>query len=108
METVRLRAKGTFNSQYGMVRRGEIFWSEPGYANDMIRNGNASREPDEAPLLEPQRTAVIPKAPLPGKEPATENLPDPSPQRISGEALDNGQDKPVSASPRGRRSRRKT
>jgi hypothetical protein len=103
-ETVRLRAKGTFKSQYGMVRRGEIFWSEPGYAKLMVQKGNAEYEPSDREVR-PERTQVIKEA-LSGKDPLPESLPDPVPQ-TQGEQPTNGQEIPASASPRGRRSRRK-
>lgn len=105
-DTMRLRARVTFNSeQYGKIRAGEVFWSDPGYAKAMVQRNNAVYEPEANP--EPDRKAVITAAPLPGKEPTTESAPDPSPDRTSDAPLDDGAEKPVFASPPVRRSRKK-
>jgi hypothetical protein len=111
MESIRLRARGTFKSQYGMVRRGEIFWSEPTYAKLMVQKGNADFEPsamDERPkpIIEPQRNQAVKEAPQ-GKDPTPEEHPDPPPQ-VRGEPITNGPAKHAYVSPRAPRSRRRT
>jgi hypothetical protein len=102
MSSVRLRAKGTFKSQYGMVRRGEIFWSEPSYAKLMVQKGNAEYEENDKDEMRPQRTQVVPEAPQ-GKDPAPESQPDPLPQ-TQGDPVTNGPVRRSSVSRRVRRS----
>lgn len=105
---LRMRARVTFRSEeYGKIRAGEIYWSDPGYAKDMIRLKNAVLEP--LPVEnKPQRTQVIPQAPQPGKEPTTESAPDPSPENQADEATGSGRARRASVLPQVRRSRKQT
>lgn len=111
-ETVRCRARVRFNSNYGPVRAGDIFWSEPTYAEQMRRRGNVTLV--EAADVRPSRRQAFPIAPAtkegaPGKEPApAEQQPAPPAAPSEGEAPAAGTARPASASPRDRRSRRKT
>jgi hypothetical protein len=108
MDNIRVRAKATFNSRYGMVRGGEIFWCEEDYAREMEKIGNVTRE--SVPEPKPQNNRAFKQAPSVGKEQATENLPPPSPlpERTSGERMGSGAKKPAYASPQARRSRKRT
>lgn len=107
MENIRVRARAKFMTRYGMVNGGEIFWSEPDYAEEMEKKGNITKEPlqDKADLRPKNNRMMVPPAP---KDPETESPLDPSPARRSGERTGNGAARPAYASPAARRSRKRT
>lgn len=120
MESIRLRALKTFHSSdYGRINAGEVFWSEPSYAKEMIKLNNAKLEEIEepatrvAPIVTPDNNRML-EGPDSGKDPSTESEPDPLPQVQSGEpsesaeATDNGPARRSSASRPAPRSRKKT
>jgi hypothetical protein len=86
---MQVRAKVTFQSQYGLVRSGEVFSAEEHYANQLLKGGKVTREPDE--LREPlkvDRTQHFKDAPLKKDQPtpqpsASENQPDDGAERPS-------------------------
>lgn len=107
-DTVKCRASARFDSQYGPVRPGEIFWSEPSYAEEMRKKGNVTIVRDDP---KPSRNQAFDQAPetKQGKEPAaatTSALPPIAPS--TDEAAIAGSARPASASRPAPRSRRRT
>ncbi len=98
------RALKTFQSRYGFIRTGEIFTAEEHIGKDYLNRGMVKIEPDRpdrSQLLKPDRTQVLPEAPLKKDEPT------PRPPE-SEKQQEGGQERPSVLSRAARRLRRKT
>lgn len=103
---MQVRARKVFRSEYGMVRIGNVFTCEPSLAKEYEKLGNVEILPD-APgpdRIQARTTAPHIKS---GKVESTEN-PQPSPNPSTAGSRDDGEERPLSALPPGRRSRKKT
>lgn len=99
---MQVRALKTFQSRYGFIRNGEIFTAEDHYARDLMTRAMVKElKPDKSAPLAPDRTQVLPGAPLKKDEPT---------QRPSESASqpEDGQAKPSALSRVARRLRKRT
>lgn len=103
---MQVRALVDFHSQYGRIRKGQIFSSEPSYANEQLRLCHVEII-EEKPAHAPTAPGKVESSDAPPTQ--QESMAQPSPTSPDTEpTADDGQARQSSASPRARRSRRKT